>query len=281
MRFCTKCGRQAGGTAQFCTGCGARLRTTGEPLPVIPLPTDEATPQSSAAYDQTVAPATLPPAGLKTSGRAGRQEDGASRDPLRELRRHPVAVWITAGLMAATAATGLGLATIGHGTSAPHRQPQLGVGLTSPAVSASYSSGTPSSSSASLSSAPGMPTTRGTTSAASTTPGTTSAGPAPVGPTSAAPTTPSTKPTTPPPAPSPSVSGRRLGGVDLEAYCQSLGYSGVELIQPNVYGWRCVDSNGSTSSISVIAACRVQYDDPTATANYSDFNDPDSWYCIS
>lgn len=72
-----------------------------------------------------------------------------------------------------------------------------------------------------------------------------------------------------------------LGPVDLKSYCQSIGYSGVELVQDNAYGWKCVASNGSTAGIDVVEACRVEYNDPEAWANYSDYDNPDSWYCLS
>jgi hypothetical protein len=79
----------------------------------------------------------------------------------------------------------------------------------------------------------------------------------------------------------PLAGGTVLGGIDLNTYCQSGGYASVESVQPDAYGWRCVDSNGSTSSIDIIAACRAQYNDPAAEADYRNFDDPDSWYCVT
>src|SRR4029077_16579719 len=103
--------------------------------------------------------------------------------------------------------------------------------------------------------------------------------PAPVAPVTSV-QQPSPAPTTQTPT-TPAPTATVLGGVDLQAYCQSLGYSSVQLVQNNAYGWRCVASNGSTSSIDVIAACRAEYNDPAAEAHYSNYNNPDSWYCTS
>jgi hypothetical protein len=42
-----------------------------------------------------------------------------------------------------------------------------------------------------------------------------------------------------------------------------------------------VASNGTTAAIDIVLACRSEYNDPQAWAYYSDFNNPNSWYCTS
>ncbi len=78
---------------------------------------------------------------------------------------------------------------------------------------------------------------------------------------------------------SPTPTSTVLGPVDLNAWCQYLGYANAELVASNAYGWRCVTSAGATASIDIVAACRHEYSDPTAEAYYSNYDDPDSWYC--
>ncbi len=246
------------------------------PEPVIGAFTKDAWPGPAAgmhtvtAAKPPAAPAPVP-VQLKQESRAPAER--ASRDRRRPWRSRAL-MWTAAGLLAASAAVAFALTTTGHGSTGTYQRPQTGVAVTaSSAIPRSAASAT-ARSSASPSAIPG------TTAPA---PAITSA-PAPVArvtsvqqpspaPTTQAPTT--QAPTTPAPA------ATVLGGVDLQAYCQSLGYSSVELVQNNAYGWRCVASNGSTSSIDVIAACRAEYKDPAAKAYYSNYDNPDSWYCTS
>jgi hypothetical protein len=50
--------------------------------------------------------------------------------------------------------------------------------------------------------------------------------------------------------------GLYLDGMDLNRYCMNIGYSGVILVESNVSGWRCQDSNGTLHEINMHAACR-------------------------
>jgi len=65
----------------------------------------------------------------------------------------------------------------------------------------------------------------------------------------------------------------RLGGLDLQGYCQANFGRNVHLIGPTVNDWRC-----GRSSISILDACRQTYG-YGARAAYDDFNNPNSWYC--
>jgi len=64
-----------------------------------------------------------------------------------------------------------------------------------------------------------------------------------------------------------------LGGVDLNTYCVSLGFSGAKLVPPkDVYDWRCYlgdpdNDQGTTWSLSVVDACRYQFA-PLVNAGY-------------
>lgn len=51
-----------------------------------------------------------------------------------------------------------------------------------------------------------------------------------------------------------------LGGVNLRAYCQSLGYANVTTVGSTVYDWRCVRADGSLASFDMDSACNWQYE---------------------
>jgi hypothetical protein len=76
---------------------------------------------------------------------------------------------------------------------------------------------------------------------------------------------------------------RTLGGVNLSAYCQHLGYQTATLVAPkNVNCWRCYkQQNGWQywTDISVTNACRWQYNNKYAYGWYSQFSNPYSWVC--
>lgn len=69
------------------------------------------------------------------------------------------------------------------------------------------------------------------------------------------------------------------GGLDLNGYCQSRGYSHATLTQHNAHGWVCVHANGSTTGMDLNAACQRQYGSSAPRAVYADFNNPYSWTC--
>ena len=55
------------------------------------------------------------------------------------------------------------------------------------------------------------------------------------------------------------VQASNLGGLDLNSYCQSLGYSQVTTVGTTVYDWRCVNAGGGQANIDMTNACRWQY----------------------
>lgn len=65
----------------------------------------------------------------------------------------------------------------------------------------------------------------------------------------------------------------RLGGLDLQSYCNANFGRNVHRIGPTVNDWRC-----GRRSFSVNHACRWTYG-PGARAAYSNFNDANTWYC--
>jgi hypothetical protein len=54
--------------------------------------------------------------------------------------------------------------------------------------------------------------------------------------------------------------------------------AGFGLLAANGHGSA---STGSYNSFSVTEACWVQHDDPSLTAQYENWNDPNSWVCVS
>lgn len=64
----------------------------------------------------------------------------------------------------------------------------------------------------------------------------------------------------------------RLGGLDLDRFCRSLGQNGVTLTSNT---WSCQ----SGTSVDMTAACQWQYLNPDATAAQDTLNDPYTWAC--
>ena len=78
-----------------------------------------------------------------------------------------------------------------------------------------------------------------------------------------------------------SSNGVRIGGVDLNRYCQQRWPgSHADLIERTAWGWRCfVGSN--RYPISVEDACKEQYRSyPVISANATNSGDPYSWGCF-
>jgi hypothetical protein len=76
-----------------------------------------------------------------------------------------------------------------------------------------------------------------------------------------------------------------LGGLDLDGYCLSIGFTGVTLTKPDsghnaaFNNWRCTTADGGTQPFSMEQACKSQY---SATAVQAHPTDPDnafSWLC--
>jgi hypothetical protein len=53
---------------------------------------------------------------------------------------------------------------------------------------------------------------------------------------------------------------------------------GVALLEANGHG---SSPAGSYNSFSMTEACWVQHDDPSLTARYENWNDPNSWVCVN
>lgn len=87
--------------------------------------------------------------------------------------------------------------------------------------------------------------------------------------------------------PDPSSPGIELGGLDLYAYCQSLGdassytaYPGQE-IPGGAYTWYCVSGTGAQTPIDLQAACIWEYPGNIAIAYPQDPDNSYSWICIT
>ena len=87
--------------------------------------------------------------------------------------------------------------------------------------------------------------------------------------------------TSPSPSPSSPNGGQlqKLGGIDWNGYCQSLGGSGASLDGGTINDWHCVDASGKHVGIDSGAACQWQYQ-PNAIGRWDTFNDPNSWACF-
>ena len=77
----------------------------------------------------------------------------------------------------------------------------------------------------------------------------------------------------------------QLGGLDLNEYCQSLGYTGVVQTKPRlgfaaaIDNWRCV-SNDGRHPFSMEQACKWEYDLRAVEARFLDRDDAYSWKCF-
>lgn len=71
------------------------------------------------------------------------------------------------------------------------------------------------------------------------------------------------------------------GHMDFDGYCKHLGYSGVQLdpTQKNVNGWGCKKADGTQVGVDLYDLCRWQYDGALPYPEYSDYSDPNSWFC--
>lgn len=71
-------------------------------------------------------------------------------------------------------------------------------------------------------------------------------------------------------------SGTELGGLDLNSYCQSIGYDNAVLISDDAGGWSC--ERVKLADIDVNRVCRDQYSS-NAYAHTDNEDDPFSWVC--
>lgn len=72
-----------------------------------------------------------------------------------------------------------------------------------------------------------------------------------------------------------------LGGINLGAYCQSLGDVGITTVGTTVYDWRCVSAWGSLQGFSMSNACQWQYPGPFVIDDFTNFYDMTSIYCLT
>jgi hypothetical protein len=74
------------------------------------------------------------------------------------------------------------------------------------------------------------------------------------------------------------VNGRPSGGLDLNGYCQSIGYQTAKAIGSTAYDWRCVNFGGALGPIDTTRACRHTYGG-LAIDRFRNFYDRNSWEC--
>jgi hypothetical protein len=78
----------------------------------------------------------------------------------------------------------------------------------------------------------------------------------------------------------------QLGGLDLNEYCQSLGYNGVVQTKPRlgfataIDNWRCSRDDG-LHPFSMEQACQWEYDLQAVEARFLDRDDAYSWKCFN
>jgi hypothetical protein len=78
----------------------------------------------------------------------------------------------------------------------------------------------------------------------------------------------------------------QLGGLDLNEYCQSLGYNGVVQTKPRlgfaaaIDNWRCSSEDG-LHPFSMEQACKWEYDLQAVEARFLDRDDAYSWKCFN
>ncbi|MEU8659166.1 hypothetical protein [Actinoplanes philippinensis] len=70
-----------------------------------------------------------------------------------------------------------------------------------------------------------------------------------------------------------------LGGLDLGAYCRSIGYADATLTGSTAYDWHCVSGSGQQGDLAFDAACRWTYSSDYAVDRIGDFHDPASVRC--
>lgn len=73
------------------------------------------------------------------------------------------------------------------------------------------------------------------------------------------------------------------GTMDFDGYCRSLGYNGARIdpTQYNVNSWGCLRSDGTQAGMDLFDLCSWQYGGSLPNPEYSDYNDPYSWFCSS
>ncbi|GAA0549192.1 hypothetical protein GCM10010172_34060 [Paractinoplanes ferrugineus] len=72
---------------------------------------------------------------------------------------------------------------------------------------------------------------------------------------------------------------QNLGGLDLGAYCRSIGYADATLAGSTAYDWHCVTGDGRRGDLTFAAACRWTYATGAAVDRIGNFRDPASVSC--
>ncbi|SBT40270.1 hypothetical protein [Micromonospora auratinigra] len=72
---------------------------------------------------------------------------------------------------------------------------------------------------------------------------------------------------------------QELGGLDLGAYCRSLGAADAVLTGGTAYDWHCRAGDGRQSALAFDAACRWTYRTDAAVDRIGNFYDPTSVRC--
>jgi hypothetical protein len=73
---------------------------------------------------------------------------------------------------------------------------------------------------------------------------------------------------------------QQLGNVQLDPYCQSLGYARAGLANSTYYGWYCLNAQGSgVAIISMQSACQWQYNNYSVVDVTNNFYDASSAIC--
>lgn len=83
------------------------------------------------------------------------------------------------------------------------------------------------------------------------------------------------------------IPGTVVGGLNLNSYCQSLGFDhsmvigNIVLAPGAAYNWVCVTTSGAQTPIVMQSACVFQYPGQVTIAYPQDVNDAFSWVCIA
>jgi hypothetical protein len=72
-----------------------------------------------------------------------------------------------------------------------------------------------------------------------------------------------------------------LGVPNLGAWCQHLGHKGVTTVEQTAYGLRCVTQSNQLVHMSVLDACRWQFNRLDVIDSMRDFYNPQDWKCWS
>jgi hypothetical protein len=72
---------------------------------------------------------------------------------------------------------------------------------------------------------------------------------------------------------------QQLGGLDLGAYCRSIGAADAVLTGSTAYDWHCAGPDGKLGDLTFAAACRWTYATGEAVDRIGDFRDPTSVSC--